>query len=213
MSFIQREYEPGDVLFKEGGKGESAYLIKKGEVEISQERQEKKVVLTVLKPVSVFGEMALLLDRHRRTATATILTPASIVEMDKATFDGFVQDSPMFISALLDVLVKRLEKTTQKAARVPDPFRSVTCALNMLTATANPDLPVDAVVGNLSEGLLLEADAVLEVLHALKSAGLVEMEQQARGQAKVRVLRIRDRAHFLDRARALRHKFARGEKL
>ena len=117
----------------------------------------------------------------------------------------------MFISALLDVLVKRLEKTTQKAACVPDPFRAVTCALNMLTATANPDLPVDAVVNNLSEGLLLESDVIYEVLYALKNAGLVEMIQKPQGLSHLRILRIRDRAHFLDRARGLKHKFARGE--
>jgi CRP-like cAMP-binding protein len=121
-SFMVKNFLKYSVIFQEGSKGECAYLLKEGRVEISKILDGKKKVLAVLKPVSVSGRWPFLLGDERRTATAVALEDSKVVEIKKADFEDYMRKSPQMISTILNVMVYRLKTATAKAMRVPNLF-------------------------------------------------------------------------------------------
>lgn len=108
------EFYPSAVIFEEYSLGDSAYILKEGRVEISMKRNGEKVVLAELKPVSIFGEMALLSKEQRRTATAKALDCVKVIRLDKANFDQQLSDTPSIIAAVLHGVTQRLIDTTSR---------------------------------------------------------------------------------------------------
>lgn len=124
-SFLVRNFLKYSVIFGEGSKGDSAYLLKEGRVEISKMVDGTKKVFAILKPISMFGEMAILLGDEKRTATAVALEDSKVVEVKKDAFEDFLRQSPPMISTLLSVLVHRLKTATAKSLRVPNLFLGI----------------------------------------------------------------------------------------
>lgn len=108
------EFYPSTLIFEEYSLGDSAYILKEGRVEISMNRNGEKVILAELKPVSIFGEMALLSKEQRRTATAKALDRVKVIKLDKANFDQQLSDTPSIITAVLHGVTQRLIETTSR---------------------------------------------------------------------------------------------------
>lgn len=108
------EFYPTALIFEEHSLGDSAYILKEGRVEISMTRNDEKVILAELKPVSIFGEMALLSKEKRRTATAKALDHVKVIKLDKANFDQQLSDTPSIITAVLHGVTQRLVDTTSR---------------------------------------------------------------------------------------------------
>src|SRR5215213_6594727 len=73
----------GETLFRAGEPGESLYLVRAGEVELSiQDNVGQKITLDTAAPGDFFGEIALL-DEESRTATAVALTDTELIELDR----------------------------------------------------------------------------------------------------------------------------------
>ena len=73
----------GETLFRSGDPGESLYLVRAGEVEISiNDNVGQKITLDTCGPGDFFGEIALL-DAGPRTATATALVETELIELDR----------------------------------------------------------------------------------------------------------------------------------
>lgn len=84
---LSKSLKTGEVLFREGERAGYAYIIEKGRVVVSVEREGESVVLGTVGPGEIIGEMAVI-DQHRRTATATVkedcevtlITPQQILQ-------------------------------------------------------------------------------------------------------------------------------------
>jgi CRP/FNR family cyclic AMP-dependent transcriptional regulator len=73
----------GETLFRAGDPGESLYLVRSGEVELSiQDNVGQKITLDNAGPGDFFGEIALL-DEEARTATAVALAETELIELDR----------------------------------------------------------------------------------------------------------------------------------
>ncbi|MBV8859731.1 MAG: DUF1003 domain-containing protein [Acidobacteria bacterium] len=73
----------GETLFRAGDPGESLYLVRAGEVELSiQDNVGQKITLDTATRGDFFGEIALL-DEQSRTATAVALTETELIELDR----------------------------------------------------------------------------------------------------------------------------------
>jgi CRP/FNR family cyclic AMP-dependent transcriptional regulator len=73
----------GETLFRAGDPGESLYLVRSGEVELSiQDNVGQKITLDTAGPGDFFGEIALL-DEESRTATAIALAETELIELDR----------------------------------------------------------------------------------------------------------------------------------
>src|SRR3954464_6951020 len=74
---------PGMVLFQAGDPGESLFVVRKGEIELFiKDTAGQKIVLGIVGPGDIFGELALL-DSGSRTATAVALEDSELLELDR----------------------------------------------------------------------------------------------------------------------------------
>jgi uncharacterized protein (TIGR02266 family) len=111
---IQREtYKAGDVIFKEGSHGLAVYILHSGRVEIGKKAQDGEIVVGILGPGDIFGEMGFL-DHSPRSATATAVEDTVLDLVDKDYLDREFNQIDSDFREIITNLVKRLRKTTQR---------------------------------------------------------------------------------------------------
>jgi CRP-like cAMP-binding protein/thioredoxin reductase/Fe-S-cluster-containing hydrogenase component 2 len=94
------------VVFKQGDKAETFYLIRNGMVKISKKSGDKEVVLSYLVAGNFFGEAALFSDAAR-TATVTTIFPSDLIKLSSRDFDNFLSAHPDLREAPLRKLEER----------------------------------------------------------------------------------------------------------
>lgn len=109
-------YKPATIIFHEGEPGRCAYLIERGQVEISRRAGGEKQVLAVLGEGDLFGEMAPI-DNQRRSATATALADTDLIPIDRDQIDQLVSHADPLMSLLLRVLLTRIRSSQSQDAR------------------------------------------------------------------------------------------------
>ena len=116
---IKKEiYKTGDVIFNEGSHGFAVYILHSGKVEISKMAQEKKIVVEILGPGDIFGEMSFI-DHSPRSATATALEDTVLELVDKDFLDKEFNQIDSDFREIVTTLVRRLRKTTQRLVSLP----------------------------------------------------------------------------------------------
>jgi NADH dehydrogenase len=103
---IRREhFEPGEVIFQEGGHGDWLYIVVDGQVEVLKRVPgQGDATLRRLGPGDCFGEIALLGD-HIRTATTRSLTAVNVLAVDRDAFQALFSTLPplrMFFERLIE---------------------------------------------------------------------------------------------------------------
>ncbi|MFN2201080.1 MAG: CoA-binding protein [Caldilineaceae bacterium] len=105
----------GQDLFHEGDKGDRAYIVKSGEVEVIKTSGQRSVLLAVRPTGTVIGEIALLED-VARTATVRARTDTSFYAISKEQFNHLLNSSPTASRVLLNTVLSRW-RTTDVALR------------------------------------------------------------------------------------------------
>jgi CRP-like cAMP-binding protein len=107
-----RRFRRGEVIFHAGDPGDALFLIMSGEVKISLPSETgDEAILASLRSGDVFGELALL-DGAPRSATATSLVAAEIVELPRGAFRELIATEPAVRDALLASLAGELRRLT-----------------------------------------------------------------------------------------------------
>jgi CRP/FNR family transcriptional regulator, cyclic AMP receptor protein len=106
-------FTDGQVIFTEGANGDWMYVVEAGEVEISKKVDGQKVVIEVLKPGDIFGEMAYI-DKTPRSATATAIGTTEVGIIDRQFFDSEFNKLSADFQEMLKTVAYRLRKTTSK---------------------------------------------------------------------------------------------------
>lgn len=86
-----KKYNSGDMVFKQGDKGNEMYIIRSGKVKIFRTGKGREVELATLGPSEFFGEMALF-GNHARSASARVEGNAEIQVVDAQTFKSFIKE-------------------------------------------------------------------------------------------------------------------------
>lgn len=111
-SGFEKQLNTGEVLFKDGDRGDEMYLIKSGKIRISKSAGEVEKTLAVLKEGDFFGEMSVI-DGSPRSATATAIEPAELVIFDREVFMNQVRENPL-IEYVLHTLIRRLREADEQ---------------------------------------------------------------------------------------------------
>ncbi|MBQ0039095.1 MAG: cyclic nucleotide-binding domain-containing protein [Treponema sp.] len=102
-----KKYQRGDVIISEFEPGETFYLIKYGEVQITKCIKDQNKSLDILTSGSFFGEMAIL-DNSQRSASCVARTDVVCLEFNKANFKALVLSNPQIVMNLLKIFTKRI---------------------------------------------------------------------------------------------------------
>ena len=98
------------VVFVKGDRGEFAYLVKSGSVEIRSAGRAMELVC----PGGLFGEMAVV-DCEPRSASAVALGATELIVIDRATFERLIREVPDFALSVMRLMSRRLRSTNAAA--------------------------------------------------------------------------------------------------
>ena len=98
------------VVFVKGDRGEFAYLVKSGSVEIRGSGRAMELVGSG----GLFGEMALI-DAGPRSASAVAMGATELIVIDRPTFERVTREVPDFALAVMRLMAKRLRNANARA--------------------------------------------------------------------------------------------------
>ncbi len=102
---------PGEALFHEGERGDRAYIVESGEVEVVKTSGSRQVLLAVRGAGTLIGEMALL-EETPRNATVRARGAAALLSILKADFDHLMTTSPTASRSMLNLVLSRWRSTS-----------------------------------------------------------------------------------------------------
>ena len=132
-----RKYRAGEMIFRQNESGVGMYIIVKGAVEIrilddvlAEPNSEKEVVVTRLEPGDFFGELSLVEEGSRRSATAVASVDSVLIGFFKPDLLEILERSPStgvkVVFRLAEVLGRRLKETTDKISQLKREIRLLT---------------------------------------------------------------------------------------
>jgi CRP-like cAMP-binding protein len=104
---FNRTYPKDTMIFSEAQPGQELYIIQKGSVKITKIVNDNEVLLALLKPGDIFGEMSLLENRPR-SASAIAHEDAQLLAVNRANFERMVASQPQIITRLTQLLAERI---------------------------------------------------------------------------------------------------------
>jgi CRP-like cAMP-binding protein len=142
-------YAADENIFLMGSTGDAMLAVLSGTIRISVPSPDgKEIVLAVLGPGEICGEIALL-DGKERTADANAATDCSVVVVERRDVLAFLAEYPDAWTKLIDVLCGRLRTVDDQMAdfaMAPLPVRLAKALLRL----ASPD-------GRAADGLAIES--------------------------------------------------------
>ncbi|GIX37078.1 MAG: hypothetical protein KatS3mg127_0317 [Silanimonas sp.] len=96
----------GEALFREGDPPTTAFILEEGQIEIRATQRGRQVVLAVLGPGSIVGEMAVI-DEAPRTATALALAPCRLRVLERSQIAERLAQADPILRALLQGTLQR----------------------------------------------------------------------------------------------------------
>lgn len=113
-------YAAGSVIFEQGGKAESFYLIYEGVVRITRRQDRKEVQLARLVKNDYFGEMGVI-ARRQRSGTATALVDSSLLVLSRPDFEKLYKRTPQLrLNFELAIRSRQLARSLQFKWLSPD---------------------------------------------------------------------------------------------
>lgn len=113
VDLVEKEYEPGEIIFSEGEIGKALYIVIDGSVAIAKKGNKDRAVLAELSAGSYFGELALI-DHLPRFATASAEERTTLLIMYKSYFDDLIKGNTAISSRVLLNLVELLSAYVRK---------------------------------------------------------------------------------------------------
>jgi CRP-like cAMP-binding protein len=108
-------FPSGAILFREGERGDSAYLLLEGRVDVSLKSPHGPVVVATIGQHNIVGEMALLGDMPR-SATVTATEPVEALRIGKEQFFQLLRDLPQMTLEIMRELALRLSNANRELA-------------------------------------------------------------------------------------------------
>jgi CRP-like cAMP-binding protein len=179
-----RRFAKGETIFHYGDPADSLHLLATGRIAVRVlTPQGDQVILTILGPGRVFGELALIHPHAHRTATITAIQPCETIMIGRKEFELLRKRYPQidrFLLASLASTINRLSEHLLETLFVPAALR-VTRRLLILDEEFGGE-----VITLTQEDLALMAGTtratVNEVLHEFHRTGAVEI-----GRARIEV--------------------------
>ena len=115
-------FKAGQQIFHERDQGGICYVIRSGRIELSViDESGEKLVVDVLEPGELCGELSLL-DGGNRSTTAVALTDVEALVLERPEFVAFLRKQPDASLDVLSALAKRIRRADKLLKqRVQDP--------------------------------------------------------------------------------------------
>ena len=113
-----RDVTKNQVLYFSEDSANSVYLLKKGKVKISKVSNDgKEVILAILGPGEVFGELSIT-GQEKREEIAEVTEDAVICKVDVQDFESMMEHNPKFNLQVIKLIGFRLRKIQNRLENV-----------------------------------------------------------------------------------------------
>lgn len=114
-----RNYEPGQTVVWEGENGGALFLVLSGFLKaVAAGADGQDVVLSIMGPSEVFGELSLLDGKPRSASVVCLDSPARLATIEREPFLELLEGSPKLAVHLLGVLAQRLRNLSKRCENV-----------------------------------------------------------------------------------------------
>ena len=115
---VPRQWEPGEVVFREGDQGDTCYVVEHGAVRITRGSGAggRSITLAEMRDGDMFGELAIF-DAETRSATAEVIEPTTAVALLAADVRRLLTSHPDTAVKMLAALARRLRAANEQIAR------------------------------------------------------------------------------------------------
>lgn len=163
-------FEPGDLIFKEGEKGDLMYVLIEGSVELNKKVEHGETVLkTVNTPNDFFGEMALL-DERPRSASAVAIKRTKVFVVDGPTFESMIVANGKFALKIIKVLTARIRRSNDQVSDLIETMPKERIARGMTDFAVRHGEPIHG------GGIKVNVDAMKNWVNTHLGAGQDEIE-------------------------------------
>ncbi|HEY8652915.1 MAG TPA: Crp/Fnr family transcriptional regulator [Dermatophilaceae bacterium] len=199
-SMTASHLERGDILFREGDRGDRLYVIGEGKIKLGRTSVDgRENLLAVLGPGEMFGELSLF-DPGARTATATAVAETQLIALGHDDLNAFLSGRPAVAATLLAALARRLRRTNEALADLvftDVPGRVAKALLDLSSRFGRPAedgvlVPHDLTQEELAQLVGASRETVNKALADFVTRGWIKLE--ARAVVLMDVERLRRRA-------------------
>ena len=114
---LGKSYQKGDIIIREGEKGDRMYVIQEGTVEVFQEKSHKEIHLAYLSEGDFFGEMAIF-EQEKRSASVRAVEEVRILTIDQKNFLKRIHEDPSLAFHIVQNLSNRIRLLDAKHSRI-----------------------------------------------------------------------------------------------
>jgi CRP-like cAMP-binding protein len=186
---VPRQFEPGQVVFREGDESDTCYIVRSGRARAVREHTGgRTITLASFGPGEFFGELALFED-ERRSATVEAIEQTSVVAVLGPDMRRLMVEHPGISARLVIALGRRLRETNERLSR--QSFQTVqsrvAVVLSELVAQEQPDglqqdVLLTATQADLAQLAGSSRESASRFLAVLERAGVIS---QGRGRLTV----------------------------
>ncbi|TMK97613.1 MAG: Crp/Fnr family transcriptional regulator [Actinobacteria bacterium] len=114
---VPRDFEPGEVVFREGDSSDTCYVVSGGRARaIRSHRDGRTITLATFGPGDIFGELALFED-ERRSATVEAIERTSVLGVLGPDMRRLMNEHAEISARLVIALGRRLRETNERLSR------------------------------------------------------------------------------------------------
>ncbi len=181
MSLIERfgrTATAGTVLFREGEPGKVMFVIQSGKVRLTRTVRGQEKTLAELPAGEFFGEMSIINDKPR-TATATVIEDAQLLQLDPRTFEAMIKANTEIAVRMIRKLAARLDIANAQIENLllgDANSRIVHALLNMCHGAPRDEdgaVRLSLTADTLAEQTSVDPKKTIEVLSRLERSRLV----------------------------------------
>jgi CRP-like cAMP-binding protein len=111
-------YPAGEEIYAKGSPGPSMFLVLRGAAKMTSVSSEgKEIVLNIMHPGEIFGEIGLL-DGRERSADAVAMTDCEVLVLHRRDFMPILEKRADICLILLNILCQRLRQTSEQVEDV-----------------------------------------------------------------------------------------------
>ncbi|TAL04765.1 MAG: cyclic nucleotide-binding domain-containing protein [Rhodospirillaceae bacterium] len=174
-------FPKGSVLFKQGDKGEAAYILNSGTVGLYRESLGRRVPLASVRRGEMFGEMAAT-DGSPRLASAFAIEDSVLMVIPAAAMRDKMRTADPFVKAMIDMLsgnLRRVHEThTPKSRSLLDGVNALLRQCDVIGRFLQANLPQE-----FKAELSLRLKTLGSLLKEMRRIAMTHREQDRRDDA------------------------------
>ena len=174
--------EPGRVFYAPDEMGEVLFLLKKGRVQLYRLSPEgKKLVVAIMEPGSIFGEMSIIGQGMHNTFAESI-EDCTLCVMSRVDVERILLDKPMVALRFMEAMAQRLQETESQLEDLA--FKGIPSRLaGVLLKLSDQSLVKGFSHQDLAEMLGTYRETTTQILNDFKSQGWIAI-----GRKRIEIL-------------------------